>query len=202
VLRGVTEFRVHALFANELPEWRSAVADGTRRCVATRRLPQQLEGLPKPKLVGSLEAWFESLDDARAWAERTNRDYAPTATLTSEEFAVFDGRRTYNDVKGKFLFRRKPGMSIAEFRAYWLDRHGPIVLRTPEILRYVQSHVLADSAGDPIYDGITEIHWADFDAAMRSMGSREMTVEQAADAAQFAAPRSVELVLLAERELT
>ena len=61
---------------------------------------------------------------------------------------------------------------------------------------------LADGARDPNYDGITEIHWADFDAAVRSMGSREMTVEQAADAAQFAAPRSVELVLVSEYELT
>jgi len=198
----VTEFRVHALFANELPEWRSAMSNGTRRCIATQRLPQQLDRMPIPKLAGSLEAWFESLDDARAWAERTDRDYAPSATLTSEEFPLFDRRRTSSDIKGKFLFRRKPGMSVAEFRAYWLDRHGPIVLRTPEILRYVQSHVLADGTRDPIYDGITEIHWADFDAAVRSMGSREMTVEQAADAAQFAAPRSVELVLVSEYELT
>jgi hypothetical protein len=63
------------------------------------------------------------------------------------------------------------------------------VLRTPEILAYVQSHVVVDGAA---YDGITEIHWPDFAAAMRGMNSREMTVEQTGDAANFAAPGSVE----------
>ena len=59
---------------------------------------------------------------------------------------MFDEGRADRGIKGKFLFRRKEGMSFAEFRAYWLDSHGPKVLRTPEILRYVQSHVIADDA--------------------------------------------------------
>jgi uncharacterized protein (TIGR02118 family) len=201
----VTQFRVHALFADDLPEWRSTVSDGTLSCIATQPLSQQLDGIPVPSLAGTLEAWFESLDAARAWAARAHREYAPSTTLIGEEFRLFDeGRAGRRDIKGKFLFRRKPGLSVAEFRAYWRDRHGPIVLRTPEILRYVQSHVIADDAVEvlPRYDGITEIHWADFAAAQRSMRSREMTVEQAGDAANFAAPGSVELILLMARDLT
>jgi uncharacterized protein (TIGR02118 family) len=194
-------FRVHALFANELPEWRSNVADGTRRCVATRALPQQLDGIPVPALAGTLEAWFESLDAARVWASRVNREYTPSASLIGAEFQLFHDGGTGNDIKGKFLFRRKQGLSVAEFQTYWRDRHGPIVLRTPEIRRYVQSHVIADDATEPQFDGITEIHWLDFAAANRSMRSREMTVEQAGDAAHFAAPGSVQLVLLSQLEL-
>lgn len=194
-------FRVHALFANNLPEWRSNVAEGTCRCIATRALPQQLDGIPVPALVGTLEAWFESLDAARAWKARVDRDYRPSASLIGTEFQLFHDGGTARDIKGKFLFRRKQGLSVAEFQSYWRDRHGPIVLRTPEIRRYVQSHVIADDGIEPQFDGITEIHWLDFAAASRSMRSREMTVEQAGDAANFAAPGSVQLVLLSQAEL-
>jgi len=189
---------VHALFASELPEWRPTVADGTRRCIATRPLPEQLGRLPIPKFAGTLEAWFAARDDARAWTERVDREYAPSMALTTEEHVLFDRRATNGGIKGKFLFRRKDELSVADFRAYWLERHGPIVLRTPEILAYVQSHVVVDGAA---YDGITEIHWPDFAAAMRGMNSREMTVEQTGDAANFAAPGSVELMFVSEREL-
>ncbi len=197
----MSRFRVHALFANELPEWRFDVFGEARRCLYTHRSTEQLDGMPVPTFTGTLEAWFESLDAARAWAARMNVHYAPSKTLITEEFQLFDEGRADRGIKGKFLFRRKEGMSLAEFRAYWLDSHGPKVLRTPEILRYVQSHVIADDASaSPAYDGITEIHWTDFAAAQRSMRSREMTVEQARDAANFVAPRSVELVLLSEHE--
>ena len=109
----------------------------------------------------------------------------------TEEFPLFDARRSGREIKGKFVFRRKPGMDAAAFRAYWLERHGPIVLRTPEIVRYVQSHLILDGtpATSIAYDGITEIHWADYAAAERSMKSPQMTVEQAGDAANFVAPR-------------
>jgi uncharacterized protein (TIGR02118 family) len=198
VLRFVTRFRVHALFANELPEWRPTVANGTQRCIATRPLPEQLGRLATPKFAGTLEAWFAARDDALAWAKRVNREYAPSMALTTEEHSLFDRRAAGGGIKGKFLFRRKDGMSPVDFRAYWLERHGPIVLRTPEILAYVQSHMIVDGAA---YDGITEIHWPDFAAALRGMNSREMTVEQAGDAANFAAPGSVELMFVSEREL-
>ncbi len=194
----MTLFRVHALFANELPEWRPTVANGTQRCIATRPLAEQLARLATPKFAGTLEAWFAARDGALAWAERVNREYAPSMALTTEEHSLFDRRGAGDGIKGKFLFRRKDGMSPADFRIYWLERHGPIVLRTPEILAYVQSHMIADGAA---YDGITEIHWPDFAAALRGMNSREMTVEQAGDAANFAAPGSVELMFVSEREL-
>jgi len=199
----MTLFRVHALFADGLPEWRAGVAEGAQRCVATRRLSEQLKHMPTPVFGGTLEAWFESLDEARTWSERTRLNYSPAATLTTQEFPLFDARRSGREIKGKFLFRRKPGMDAAAFRAYWLECHGPIVLRTPEIVRYVQSHIILDGTlpASIAYDGITEIHWADYAAAERSMKSPQMTVEQAGDASNFVAPGSVEVVLLSEHAL-
>ncbi len=66
--------------------------------------------------------------------------------------------------------RRKPGMSVADFRHYWKDVHYPLVRDLPEIkryvLRYVQSHALdwqptAPGAPTPQpYDGVAEL-WFD-----------------------------------------
>ncbi len=200
---AMTLFRVHALFEGDLPKWRSTVADGAQRCIATRRLAEQLEHMPAPAFGTTLEAWFETLEEAREWAGRIEADYSPAALLTTREFPVFDVQRAGREIKGKFLFRRKEGMSGEAFRAYWLERHGPIVLRTPELLRYVQSHVIAneDDESHARYDGITEIYWLDYASAVRSMKSSQMSVEQAQDAPNFVAPRSVEVMLLSEEAL-
>jgi uncharacterized protein (TIGR02118 family) len=67
-------------------------------------------------------------------------------------------------VKGLFLVKRKPGMSVAEFQDYWRTKHAPLVPRTPHLLRYVQCHVLPetyDSDTPPTYDGVAELWWPD-----------------------------------------
>lgn len=74
------------------------------------------------------------------------------------------------------FLRRKPGMSPAEFHAYWRDRHAPLVLSTKSgshVLRYEQNHrVLADydRPGASDYDGVTE-QWfrslEDFEASVQ-----------------------------------
>jgi len=83
-------------------------------------------------------------------------------------------------VKLVFCCRRRAGLGPAEFRGYWLERHGPLVrsLRAslPMMRRYVQSHTLEGPATDAVrasrgsaepYDGITEV-WFD---SLEAMGS-------------------------------
>ena len=64
------------------------------------------------------------------------------------------------------FFRRKPGMSVADFHAHWLESHGPLIANTPELaqhlVRYEQNHRLPsdyerDSNG-PGFDGAT-VQW-------------------------------------------
>ncbi|MFB3104915.1 MAG: EthD domain-containing protein, partial [Pseudomonadales bacterium] len=68
------------------------------------------------------------------------------------------------------------------------------------VQRYVQCHVIPESYddGEPAYDGITELYWSSYAAAVRSMASDEMIVEQASDASNFVASDSVEVVLMHE----
>jgi uncharacterized protein (TIGR02118 family) len=76
-------------------------------------------------------------------------------------------------VKLVFCCRRRPGLSLEEFQATWLDDHGPLVRRLraqiPGMRRYVQSHTIAGPVTDALrasrgsaepYDGVTEV-WFD-----------------------------------------
>lgn len=71
-----------------------------------------------------------------------------------------------------FLLRRQPQLSLADFHAYWLDQHGPLVASHGEalgIVRYTQTHRLdepgnarmAEARGgmEPPYDGVAELWW-------------------------------------------
>jgi hypothetical protein len=77
-------------------------------------------------------------------------------------------------VKLVYCVRKREDMSDADFRDYWLNRHGPLVRGLwergtfPGMVRYVQSHtdleaseaVRASRGAKPPYDGITEV-WMD-----------------------------------------
>ncbi len=72
-----------------------------------------------------------------------------------------------------FCVRKRPEMSVEEFRDYWLNRHGPLVRSLweagafPGMVKYVQSHTIYEADGGRVargtkepYDGITEV-WMD-----------------------------------------
>lgn len=102
----------------------------------------------------------------------------------------------------KFVYcvHRQPGMSLEEFRKYWLERHGPLVKRYAEALRarrYVQSHTLDTPlnalAQQPRgtaapYDGITEVWWdsaEDLAAALSTPAGQEANRLLAEDEGRF-----------------
>ena len=67
------------------------------------------------------------------------------------------------------FLRRKPGMSRDDFHGHWLESHGPLIARTPELaqhlVRYEQNHRLdadyaRDPEGEPGFDGAT-VQWLD-----------------------------------------
>ncbi|MBM4382135.1 MAG: EthD domain-containing protein [Deltaproteobacteria bacterium] len=87
-----------------------------------------------------------------------------------------------------FLLRRKPGMSRADFHAYWRNVHAPLIASFQtalDIKRYVQVHTIDDPMNEaaaaarggmePIYDGVAELWWDSekaLAAAMATDGGR------------------------------
>lgn len=90
-------------------------------------------------------------------------------------------------IKLTFCLRRRPDVSIEEFRRYWADEHGPLVRARAEALgirKYQQVHTLDEPAvhaalqrrngGAPEpFDGIAEVWVDDVDAFMNGTGTPE-----------------------------
>ena len=103
-------------------------------------------------------------------------------------------------LKAIVMFKRRTGMTVADFRRYWLEEHPKVVLALPGIRRYVQSHV-TDSAyaggREPAYDGVAEVWFDDWEALRRSGLSAEWQAVQA-DEARFLDPASRTLLVTEE----
>lgn len=93
-------------------------------------------------------------------------------------------------IKRISLLTRKPGMSRKEFNAYWLDVHGPFVTKLPNVIRYVQNHIVDDAhrhdlpTGGQDVDGFVEFWFEDVESMDAAFASPE--AKQAfADGAKF-----------------
>ena len=88
-------------------------------------------------------------------------------------------------VKLTFCLKRKPGMSLKEFQAYWYEKHAPLVAKhaqTLRIRRYVQTHSLVHEFNAAIrasrhapegYDGVAELWWDDGAALAAAVATPE-----------------------------
>ncbi len=102
-------------------------------------------------------------------------------------------------VKAIAFFKRKPGMSVEAFQAYWRSAHAERVVRLPGLRRYVQSHTLLSGyrKGEPVYDGIAEL-WFDDTGAMRALASTPEYAAVQADEANFIDRATMGLILTEE----
>jgi len=89
-------------------------------------------------------------------------------------------------IKSVVFFKRRPGMPVDEFQAYWRTRHAEVVCGLPGVRRYVQSHTLPSIYGkrEPIYDGIAEL-WTDDHEAVRALVRHPHYQAVKADEARF-----------------
>ena len=102
-------------------------------------------------------------------------------------------------VKALSFFKRRAGMPVDEFQAYWRTRHPDVVTKLPGVHRYVQSHTrpAAYRDGEPAYDGIAEV-WFEDTAAMHALrGTPEVAAVQA-DEENFVAPGPVAFIVTTE----
>lgn len=84
------------------------------------------------------------------------------------------------------LVRRGSDLSVADFQAYWLNQHGPLVAKIPCIRRYIQTHPLQQgySKGELVFDGVGEV-WFDDEEAFRTAAKTAEFREASKDAARF-----------------
>lgn len=89
-------------------------------------------------------------------------------------------------IKSVVFFKRRPGMPVDEFQAYWRTRHAEVVSGLPGVRRYVQSHTLPSIYGrrEPVYDGIAEL-WTDDQEAVRALVRHPHYQVVKADEARF-----------------
>jgi uncharacterized protein (TIGR02118 family) len=190
--------------------WRTIHADlalrisALRRYVQSHRIPDAVPGFTVSPYEGAAEIWFENL--AVAQSLQDNPDYVegafkdepnfidvPNLTfLSTQENVVVAGPQLAKDapgIKGLFLIKRKPGLSVAEFQDYWRNKHAPLVPKTPDLRRYVQCHVCPETYDDenatPAFDGVAELSWPDLATFEQSWASDEIQVEQFDDVKNF-----------------
>lgn len=95
------------------------------------------------------------------------------------------------------LVKKRPDLSIEEFRTYWKGTHGAIVSAIPGLRRYVQSHPLMGGYrnGSLPFDGVAEV-WFDDKDAMRTMATTPEFAAAKADEPNFIDPSElIELVV-------
>jgi uncharacterized protein (TIGR02118 family) len=103
-------------------------------------------------------------------------------------------------VKAIYFIKRKPGMALDAFRAYWLKQHAEVVLKVPELCKYVQSHTL-DSGyrrHEPLYDGIAEL-WYENTDVMRRIATTPESRAAGDDDANFIDMSKFTFILTQER---
>lgn len=148
---------------------------------------------------GVAEVWLE--DEAAMGALRQTPEYLEGALadepnfidrnrvewLVTQDRVILDGPQTTSQVKTISRVKRKAGMSLADFRAYWAEVHEPLTRKLPGIQRYMQCLTLdaAYTYGEPRWDGVSQIWVEDMAALRRMRGSEEYTVGTASDAEKF-----------------
>lgn len=86
--------------------------------------------------------------------------------------------------KATFCLRRLPGMTREEFHRYWIDVHGPMVVKYKQVLgvrRYVQTHTLPEGSVPNLerhglpepFDGVAELWYDSKEAYLAALATPE-----------------------------
>ena len=168
--------------------------------------PDAVDGSPQ-LFSAVVEAWNTPLgpkDVQRAFADLATIyeqaeqfvDIGNILVLSAEEHIVQMGPAHLardNVLRALWVVSRKPGMSVEAFQKHWHHTHGPLVPRTPSLVRYVQYHAHPDlqAVGPPRFDGVAELCWNNFEEFHESWRSPQMQEEQFPDMANFLDPTRI-----------
>lgn len=153
---------------------------------------EQLDSLQSPEFLEGAR-----LDEPR-WAA-----FWATLALDTDAHVLLEGpplSRDPNWVKLFVLLKRKPGMSLEEFRQYALQTHGPKVLSLSGLRRYLQCHVRDSfyTIGESRFDAVAQLWFDDTQAIRQMVASPEYRESVRPDLDQFTDPKYV--MTMAARE--
>jgi uncharacterized protein (TIGR02118 family) len=114
-------------------------------------------------------------------------DVARAENLATVDHLILDGERAKGMVKGMFLIKRKPGLTVADFRRHWLEVHGPLAVKELNPRRYEQCHIVDSVYNfcEPRWDGVTHLWFDDAAAAQRAMAAVAQSKALQDDGARF-----------------
>jgi uncharacterized protein (TIGR02118 family) len=143
-----------------------------------------------PLWSGAAEVWLDSeaaiLDfiSSKEYIEGSRADepnflafWRMLSLPTTDHVLLEDGRETENPTWVKIVaaVKRKAGMSLADFRRYSLEVHGPLDLKLPGLRRYIQCHVTDSTyvVGESNLDCVSLLWFDDLAAVSRALESPE-----------------------------
>jgi len=153
---------------------------------------EQLESLQTPEFLQG--ARLDEPNWAAFWA---------TLVLDTDAHELLEGpplRSTPDWTKIYVLMKRKPGMSLDEFRQYSLHSHAPKALELPGLRRYLQCHVRDSyyTLGESRFDAISQLWFDDEEALEKAITSSHHRETIVPDLARFTDPKY--LMTMAVRE--
>ena len=98
-------------------------------------------------------------------------------------------------------FKRRSGLSVAEYQGYWADEHPTYVRKLPGLRAYQQNRPLPATFGNgsgPAYDGLVEL-WFDDSAALKEMSRSSAYADLVRDEERFVDRPSIDIVFTDEK---
>lgn len=189
----------HAPIASKIPH--------TTRYLIASRIPLDQES-KDPPFSGVGETWFKDVQEtleavqSKEYIEIARPDepnwaaFWQVLVLDTTDHVLIEGaplKKDSNLVKLVILLKRKPGMSLADFRNYWLEVHGPLVQKLPGVRRYVQCHVqdYFYIIGESSFDGVEQIWFDDTQTIEKVLKSLEYKDKVLPDLENFVEPKYI-----------
>jgi uncharacterized protein (TIGR02118 family) len=165
-----------------------------------------------PLFQGVNEIWFDSSDDAIAYAQ--SPEYLQGVRPDEPNFLTWFGMVTvdtvdraavelpggdWGGVKVFVMAKRKPGLSVDEFRRHSRAVHAPKMANVPGLRGYVQGWVPDEAyvVAEPLLDAVSTLWFDSTDAIGAAMASSAFQ-EVRSDTEQFVDPRYLRYFVMEE----
>jgi uncharacterized protein (TIGR02118 family) len=107
--------------------------------------------------------------------ERNFIDLTRVEWMATQDHVIVEGPTESQFVKGVYQLKRRDGMSVDDFRKYWIEVHGNLGSKLSGLRRYVQSHLVDEAYlyARPHFDGVAQLWFDDADAMRAAFESQQ-----------------------------